>query len=40
VGSDLEGCVKKFKLADSIEGQLKWKADDYQSISLEGDVRS
>ena len=40
VGSDLKSCVRKFKLADNIEGQLKWKADDYQAISLEGDVRS
>jgi uncharacterized protein (DUF362 family) len=40
VGSGLKDCVRKFKLADSIEGQLKWKSDDYQRVSLEGDVRS
>ncbi len=40
VGSDLESCTRKFRMADSIAGQLKWKSDDFQSISLKGDVRS
>lgn len=39
-GSDLKSCARKFQLADSIEGQLRWKSDDFQSVSLEGDVRS
>jgi uncharacterized protein (DUF362 family) len=40
VGSDLASCTRKFRMADSIAGQLKWKSDDFQSISLKGDVRS
>lgn len=40
VGSDLKACVREYGLADSIEGQLRWKEDSYQAVSLEGDVRS
>ena len=40
VGSDIKSCIKQFRMADSFEGQLNWKVDDYQAISLEGDVRS
>jgi uncharacterized protein (DUF362 family) len=40
VGSDLASCQRKFRLADSFEGQLKWRSDDFQTISLKGDVRS
>jgi uncharacterized protein (DUF362 family) len=39
-GSDLAGCVAKYQLADSIKGQLNWKDEDYQAVSLKGDVRS
>ncbi len=39
-GSDIASCACKFRLADSIGGQLKWKSDDFQAISLEGDVPS
>jgi uncharacterized protein (DUF362 family) len=40
VGSDIKSCVKKYEMAKSFEGQLNWKSDDFQTISLEGDVRS
>ena len=40
VGRDLKRCVGKYRLADSFEGQLKWKSDAFQAVSLEGDVRS
>lgn len=40
IGSDVKDCVRKFQLADSFEGQLKWKSDGFQTLSLEGDVRS
>jgi len=40
LGADPAACTQKYQRHDNIEGQLKWKSDDFQSISLEGDVRS
>jgi len=40
VGADPETCVQKYKMHDRFEGQMKWKSDDFQTISLEGDIRS
>ena len=40
LGADAADCVHKYKMHDRIEGQLKWKSEDFQAISLEGDIPS
>ncbi|MBC8874736.1 MAG: DUF362 domain-containing protein [Planctomycetes bacterium] len=40
VGADPVKCVQKYKMHDRFDGQMKWKSDDFQTISLEGDIRS
>lgn len=40
VGADPLDCICKYKMHDRFEGQLKWKSEEFQTISLEGDIRS